>query len=70
MVVEDSQRVFDKVCEGDIINCSTMIVRFAKNRHAIEDFEIFRQMLRNSVMPNLIIVINFLLVCGDSVALQ
>lgn len=68
--VGDAHRVFDKVCEGDVIACSTMIVGFAKNGRATDAFEIFRQMLRISVMPNMITVVNVLLVCGDSAALQ
>lgn len=68
--VEDANKVFDKDCEGDVIACSIMIVGNGKKGHVTKAFEIFRQMLKNSVMPNVITVVNVLLICGDSAALR
>eukprot|EP00253_Pinus_taeda_P026437 PITA_26437 len=68
--VEDANKVFDKDCEGDVIACSIIIVGNGQKGHVTKAFEIFRQMLKNSVIPNVITIVNFLLICGDSSTLQ
>jgi len=68
--VEDANKVFDKDCEGDVIACSIMIVGNGKKGHVTKAFDIFRQMLKKCVMPNVITVVNVLLICGDSASLR
>ena len=68
--VDDAAMIFDKIVVKKLGGLNSMIVDFSQNDLCNEALILFWHMHLQGLEPNLVIILNILLSCGNFIALQ
>ncbi|XP_030481405.2 pentatricopeptide repeat-containing protein At2g13600 [Cannabis sativa] len=64
--VEDAQKVFDSICDKNLISWNAIMVGYAQNGHGNKVIEIFEDMLKTNCKPDHISYVSVLSGCSHS----
>ena len=65
-LLDDAREVFQKSVDKNVVMWTTLVSGFAKCERAVEAFDLFRQMLRESVLPSQCTLAALLVSCSSS----
>ncbi|KAG0475013.1 hypothetical protein HPP92_014699 [Vanilla planifolia] len=64
--INDSQKVFNEMCQRDLVSWTSMVIGYGVNGYGKEAIDVFNKMIRCGIQPDLILLIGILSACSHA----